>query len=422
MRAAAAPIVAPATAPPVPPATPRGARGRAARIVRQARHPRSRAAILLMLLFGLVALAATLLAGIVGGLLRAGVAWPMALAQPGPWLGPAATHHAALMICGFLGTVIGIERAVALRHAFAFLAPAASAGGAVCLLASEPGPARALFVLAALVFVVVNLLLVRRQPAAHTGLLAAAALAWLLANLAFAADLGGPAVLAGWFTFLVLTIAAERLEMTRLMRRRPGALASFFAIVAALAAGAAASLPWPAAGGVLFGTALAALALWLLGFDIARRTVRAGGLSRYMAVCLLGGYAWLAAGGAAWVAMSMPAPAGTAADVAALRDLALHALGLGFVISMVMGHAPVILPALARIKVQFGLFFYPPLALLHGSLLWRFGGAWLGADARAQGATFNALAIALFALTMAGAALAWRRAHPPAARREPETP
>lgn len=107
------------------------------------------------------------------------------------------------------------------------------------------------------------------------------------------------------------------------------------------------------------GAALLALALWLACFDIARRTLRAPGLRRYMAVCLLARYAWLAVGGAAWAAMAQGAPA---------RDAAFHALGLGFAMSMVMAHAPVILPALARVKVEFGGAFYLPLGLLHASL------------------------------------------------------
>jgi hypothetical protein len=41
-----------------------------------------------------------------------------------------------------------------------------------------------------------------------------------------------------WFAFLVLTVAAERLEMTRLMRQRPGAARALHAIVAALLLGA----------------------------------------------------------------------------------------------------------------------------------------------------------------------------------------
>jgi hypothetical protein len=149
----------------------------------------------------------------------------------------------------------------------------------------------------------------------------------------------------------------------------------------------------------LYGASLFMLAFWLGVYDIARRTVLAQGLSRYMAICLLSGYVWLAVAGAAWAATSVGMP---------LRDVALHALGLGFIFSMIMGHAPVILPAVARVKLQFGVFFYVPLAALHLSLVLRLG--WGAADIsqRIAGATFNAAAIALFAATVAGAALAWR--------------
>ena len=129
-------------------------------------------------------------------------------------------------------------------------------------------------------------------------------------------------------------------------------------IVLALLAGAALS-PRSAAGGVVFGIALTALALWFGQFDIARRTLFAQGLPRYMAVCLLTGYAWLAVAGLAWVGMVQGGEG---------RDLALHALGLGFIFSMVMGHAPVILPAVAGVKLLFGPWFYVPLLALHASL------------------------------------------------------
>ncbi len=72
---------------------------------------------------------------------------------------------------------------------------------------------------------------------------------------------------------------------------------------------------------------------------------------------------------------------------------------------MVMAHAPVILPAVAGVKLQFGPGFYVPLALLHGSLLFR-----LAVD-RSWGALLNSAALALFALTAAAAALLWRRRH-----------
>ena len=351
-----------------------------------------------VLRLGMLALVALpLLAGVAGGLLRAGVALPGAL--DAAWPGRAALAHAALMMSGFLGTVIGIERAVAVKLRWAFAAPLAAGLGGMCLLLGYGGTGAWLGVLAAMTFLGVNAVVVRRQPAAHTGLLLAGAGCWLAGNLLFALGFNPVATLPWWFAFLVMTIAAERLEMTRLMRRRPAAQGLLQTVLAALLLGAALSALTPVAGGVLYGVALALLALWLGMFDIARRTVRAHGLSRYMAVCLLGGYAWLAVAGVAWALAALGAP---------LRDAALHALGLGFVVSMVMGHAPVILPAVARVKLQFGAFFYVPLAALHASLVLRLGGDAFDGALRTAGAALNAASLALFAATVLGAALAWR--------------
>ena len=295
--------------------------------------------------------AAALATGLLGGLARLGIV-SGTVAQTA-WLPRAALGHAALMMCGFFGTVIGIERAVAARHRLAWTTPFAAALGGALLLAGQDGAARGLFLAAAAAFVAVNILLLRRQRAPHTALLLASAACWLAGNVLFAA-------------------------------------------------GAASTLVAPVAGGVAFGLALFALALWLFAFDIARRTVRAEGLSRYMAVCLLGGYVWLAVGGLAWAATSLGWPA---------RDTALHALGLGFIFSMIMGHAPVILPAIARVKLLFGAVFYLPLALLHASLLLRLAGGAFDFAWRSQGALLNAVAIAFFALVALGAAAAWRRRH-----------
>lgn len=352
--------------------------------------------------------AAALLAGVTGGLARLGIV-PAVLAEAG-WLPRAALAHAALIICAFMGTVIGIERAVAARHPLAWLSPIASAAAGACLLAGADAAAGLLLAAAGVAFTGVNVLLVRRQRAAHTALLLVSALAWLAGNLLFAAGASSGAVLPWWFAFLVVTIAAERLEMTRLMRRRPGAQVSLQAVLGLMLLGAAASGPWPQAGGLLYGAALVALAAWLIVFDIARRTIRAEGLPRYMAVCLLGGYGWLAAGGLCWMATAAGLPA---------RDAALHAIGLGFIVSMMMGHAPVILPAIARIKLLFGPVFYLPLAVLHGSLLLRLLAGATDLRWRADGALLNALALALFAATAAGAAFAWRRRHGQAPTRTP---
>jgi hypothetical protein len=339
------------------------------------------------LLVGAVML--SLACGIAGGLARTGVTIGAHAAAA-----YAAVWHAALMICGFFGTVIGIERAVAAKLRIAWLAPLASAASSIALLSGSADLAGVLLIAASAVFFAVTARLWSRERAPHTFVLTVAAACWLVGNVLFAASSAGTAVLPWWFAFLVVTIAAERLEMTRLMPRRPLALRAFAAVLVALLAGAAFSA-------LVFGAALFALAAWLLAFDVARRTMRAQGLARYMAVCLIAGYLWLAIGGLAWVAESWGWPT---------RDTALHALGLGFIVSMVMAHAPVILPAVARIKVAFSAAFYVPLAILHASLAWRLAGPLLDGSARAQGATANAAAIALFALTIIACAFARRRA------------
>ncbi|MGT2457208.1 hypothetical protein ACU4GI_30150 [Cupriavidus basilensis] len=349
-----------------------------------------------------------LLAGMLGGLLRAGVTLPWGGDYHLPW--HALQFHGALMTGGFFGTVIGIERAVALGRPAAFAAPVASGLGALLMVAGLPAAGAWAMAAGALVFVGVSVAVVRRQPAAHTALLLVAAVAWLAGNAELASGHWLDSVNAWYFIFLVVTVAAERLEMTRLMRRRPGAQAALLAILAMLVLGAAGSALDGSAGrlgGVVYGASLALLAAWLARFDIARRTVRSHGLSRYMALCLLLGYGWLLVAGVAWAATAAGLP---------WRDAALHALGLGFIVSMVMAHAPVILPAITRIKLQFGNGFYVPLAVLHLSLAARLSFGHALPAVRAVAAAGNVAAILLFIAVAAAAARAWRAREAPRPR------
>jgi len=364
-------------------------------------HTRAPARVLAWRLALMLCVAALLVTGVIGGLLRAGVALPVPVDSA--WPGRAVLAHAFLMICGFMGTVIAIERAVAVKERFAFAAPATSALAGVLMLAGMSVAAAWLAVLASVAFIAVNVAVVSRQRAAHTALLLTGAAAWLVGNLLHALGAHPAAVVPWWFSFLVLTIAAERLEMTRLMRRRQGAGAALYFCLGLMLAGSAAFALSPVWGGWLYGLSLAGLAVWLVSFDIARRTVATHGLSRYMAVCLLLGYAWLAISGLAWIATSVGY---------SFRDVALHALGLGFIFSMMLGHAPVIVPALTKVKLLFGWFFYVPLAVLHTSLVVRLFVGPFDFRLLSAGAAGNATAIAAFAAVMAASAVAWRLKHP----------
>lgn len=309
------------------------------------------------------ALGAALGAALVGGALRAAVPLPLPQAA---WPGRAVAGHAFLMMVGFMATLIGLERAQALRQRWAWLAPAGTGLAAVLWLQGALSAAVTVAMVAAALLVAVHTAIALRQWARHTALLLAASLA-LLAGTAFLWRHAPAArVVTWWFDFLVLTVVAERVEMTRLMPPRAAEGWQLWTGVAMLLGS---SVAWTLgdgavarAGGALQGLALIGLALWLASYDVARRTVHTRGLARYMALSLLSGYVWLGVSGAAWMA----GMAGWAT-----RDAALHALGVGFVFSMMMGHAPVIVPALTGWRLRYTPAFYVPLLLLHASVLLR---------------------------------------------------
>ena len=331
---------------------------------------------------------ASLVTGVLAGLARVGVGVPDFGAMQ-------AGSHAALMIGAFFGTVISLERAVALGGLWPYLGPALAGGGGVLLLSGGPlALAQSLSVLASLVLLGGSLIVTRKQMALYTAMLATGAACWLAGNLVWIGTGLLHAAVPLWLAFLVLTIAGERLELTRFLPARPSAAPTFVAITGVVLAGALLAPFAETAGLTVFAAGLLALAVWLLVFDIARHTVGQHGLTRFIGVCLLSGYVWLAAGAVAGLA-------GGFAPGHALHDSAMHAIALGFVFAMVFGHAAIIFPAVLKVKLPYHPFFYVPLALLHLSLALRvMGGLADQLALRQWGALANALTLAVFIATM----------------------
>lgn len=342
------------------------------------------------LALGVVALAA----GLLGGLARVG--WVVPLPA-----GDVVSLHGALMIAGFFATVIGLERAVAADRAWSYAAPLASGSAGVALAAGLPEAGAAIVAsLGAGVFTLASVAVWRRRPDRPGAVLALAAGCLLVGDLLWLAGLAMPGVPGWWLLFLVLTIAGERLELSRFRPPSRWAEAVFAALVILLLAAAAAGAGWPEAAAALTGAGFAGLGIWLIRFDIARRTVRLAGLPRFVAVCLLSGYVWLIVGGT--VAVLNPSVA-----EGPWRDAALHAVLVGFVLSMVFGHAPIIVPAILRVAIPFRPRFYLPLALLHAGLALRVGADLADlAEFRQWGALLNVAAVLAFILVTAGTAVA----------------
>lgn len=330
----------------------------------------SRRSLVLLGLGGL-----SLLGGLTGALVLLGFGM-------GAQVGRLAAAHGVLMVLGFLGTMIALERAVALGRPWGFVAPLATGLGALALmLGAQSTVAAALILVGGAVVCAIYVRFEQLEPELHIHVQALGIVAWPIAVLLWLA--GRPVSdLVPWLTvFLVLVIAGERLELSRLGRLPPRARSTFLGAVAVLLGGAAVSVWAPDLGARVAGVGLVLVAGWLAAHDIARRTVRMTGVTRYIALCLLIGYAWLAIGGGLWVV-------GGASGSTMLYDARLHAIFLGFVISMVFGHAPVIIPAVLRVPLPYRGRFYAHLALLHVGLvvrivggdlldqpeLWRLGG------------------------------------------------
>ncbi|CAI09701.1 conserved hypothetical protein [Aromatoleum aromaticum EbN1] len=339
----------------------------------------------------------SLVGGVLAGLSRLALDMPVFAATQ-------AGLHGALMIAAFFGTVISLERAVALARMWAYLAPACAGAGGLALLAGAPTLlAQVFFVAAALILVLGSVQVMRRQTVLFTVVLAVGALCWLVGNLAWLIENNVQAAVPWWLGFLVLTIAGERLELTRFLPSRPAAAPLFSVAVAVVLGGAATSLWREETGLAIFAGGLLFLAAWLLRYDIARHNARQKGLTRFIAICLLSGYAWLAVGALLGLGNSF-------APGAAMRDAALHAITLGFVFAMVFGHAPIIFPAIARVKLPYHPVFYLPLAALHVSLATRIigsAGEWYAL--RQLGAVLNGVALLLFIVTMVTSVLRGRK-------------
>jgi hypothetical protein len=106
--------------------------------------------------------AGSFLVGLWVGLARLGLALPGGV--------PAlAEFHGALMISGFLGTVISLERAVAIGRWWGYTAPALAAIGAAALIVGAPAFASGTFLLAGIALTFISVTIVVRQPALFTG-------------------------------------------------------------------------------------------------------------------------------------------------------------------------------------------------------------------------------------------------------------
>ncbi|MGC8951787.1 hypothetical protein [Chloroflexus sp.] len=323
------------------------------------------------------------------GLLRMGWALPLSSLT-------LAAIHGQLFVGGMLGTVIGLERAVAIGRPWAFAGPLLTLLGGISLLMGLPAIIGALLITGGSVgLLAIFALLLKRQPVRFVVTMALGGMAWFGGNLLWL--MGQPLALASlwWASFLTLTIFGERLELGRLRHLPAYTFWSFSLSVGLLWLGLGWSLADYANGTRLAGIGLLASGLWLLAYDIGRRTIRRPGLPRFSATCMLSGSAWLTIGG-----LLMALSGGVYGGL--LYDAILHSIFVGFVFAMIFGHALIIIPALLSVPVRFSGWSYLPLGLLHVSLALRvIGDLCMLIEFRRWGGMMNAVSIIVFLMITA---------------------
>ena len=326
-------------------------------------------------LFWLLPAGASLLMGLNAALLLLGLPAPLTAAR-------FPEVHGMLLTLGFLGTLIALERATALKRWWGYAAPALLGAGGVLLFVDALPLTLGQWILAAgsLAFTLSYLpLWLRRYDTPLIAQLLGAALATGGATL-WAAGIPMDRIVPWLIGFIVLTICAERVELAAITmgpRADTVLLVHSWAITLALLLG----LALPQFGAIGLGAAILSLTLWLAWHDIARRTIRTTGAPRFMAACMLAGYLWLAVtGGILLFGTPTTQPR---------YDAAIHAVLLGFALSMIMAHATTILPAVLHVRLPYRRAMWVPAVLLHASLvlriwlgdglslrpLWQFGGA-----------------------------------------------
>jgi hypothetical protein len=309
-----------------------------------------------------------------------------------PVLEPAlVTFHGPLMVSGFLGTLISLERATETGYRWTYAVPALTGFGALILITGWSFLAGGtLITLGSLGLFIFFIVIMRVQLTLSNVVMGIGALLWLIGNIFWMTGFPIYRIVFWWAGFLVLVIAGERLEIVRMLRLSKSTKAAFLVALGIFLLGLVLTSVNYGNGIRLLGAGMIGLTIWLMRYDIAWRSVGETGSSRFMAICLLSGYIWLGVGGAIALSMGSVTPGLT-------YDAVLHALFLGFVFSMIFGHAPVVFSEVLGVPVSYQPQFYAHLVLLHLSLIVRVVSDLCGwICGRQLGGLLNAFVLLLF--------------------------
>lgn len=307
-------------------------------------------------------------------------------------VGPAKLilYHGPFFVLGVFVTVISLERAVALGHKLGYVIPTLS-GLAALSFFTPLNAAPWLYVITSLGLCAVNGAIIKKQSITFTWLMLAGAMVLFSATVLWAIGYSLPETVGLWLAFFIITILSERLELSRLAPTPPWAPILLTGIMLVYILSNTLIIAHFSGAHRVAGLMMVLLAVWQLRFDIARITIRRKGLAKYVAVSVFLGIFWLLMGGVLLMLQNEMPKAGP------VYDAILHCIFVGFVLSMVFAHAPIIFPAVAQIELPYHPALYAAGVTLHSGLVLRVSGDLLGITVvRQVGSALNALALVAF--------------------------
>lgn len=273
--------------------------------------------------------------GVLAGLFRMG------------WILPVEAvvlQHGAIMIGSFLGTLIILERVVALKQNWMYGIPIVS-GISIFLFWFGLNQWAMLAITigsAGLIYIYYYLIVKYREV--YYYIMGLGAIGWLVGNIAMLVNPVYPAAVPWWMSFILFTIVGERMELNKFLpKKKYKNTLLFFSIFLYFIGLLLPNTVIIKFSDMISGTGLIAMALWLFKYDIARKSVKTHGIHKYTGSLLLTGYGWLMLTGIMLV---------SGWDAPLAYDAILHSFFLGFTFFMIFAHAPIIFPGVANLSFR----------------------------------------------------------------------
>ncbi|MBX2951726.1 MAG: hypothetical protein KF870_04435 [Leadbetterella sp.] len=334
----------------------------------------------------------SMVVGIYCGIIRVGQPLPSGAYLP-------VAHHGVLMAGSFLGTLICLERMVTFPDKRAW-------AGVILMALSLP-----LFIFNLPQYGVLSLLTgstgyswisvsnYRKYKLKGDLIMAVGSVFQVIAYIIFFFTYSYPRAFAAWLLFLILTIVGERLNLTRFL---PVSKKAFYEAYFWLGLLLLSSFLYHFGLKVVVGLSMIGLAQWLLRNDIVRINLQKQGHYHFVGLALLLAYLWLAVTGV----LSMREMGNPY-----LYDAVLHSFFVGFVLSMILAHAPIIFPGILGIKTTpFHPVMYVWLMGLHASLIIRiYGDMTENFELRKLGGIYNGVFFLIYILTVMGLIIKFKR-------------